>query len=989
VIFITCNGGVVDVATVSLTPFPTRTPVSLGPLPVPCDSITNVVVDSGDGFDHVEAQQIPFTFATPPSVTVDGGAGNDLLVGAGDETLRGGAGDDLFSVQLSAPGTTTTVEASLIDGDFVNVDGTDGADTMTLRGTDTVDLTSPGSPATPARLVLSNLASTVRGFAPALNLAARNGDDTVDASGSIRPVSLDGGSGTNTLVGGPFADFVASFEGATDDADGGSGDDVYETSAGVFSGVFGQMTVHDSGPSTDDRLDLGGFTFGLAAIPSTIIFTSTTATVNTHVVATFSGIEHLLADAGQAADTIDASAATLPVTLFGNGGDDALTGGSGNDLLDGGPGDDTLKGGAGDDEYPLNDIRLILLFTGADTIDDSAGGSDTVNLLGVTEPATIDMTTTARQQVTAHDSLAMSGVEDVIGSEFSDMITLGPSTFADGAAADDHYRIGIDSLSNVSPTVDDSGTTGVDGLAVTGTSAADAATIYTNEITSPAGAVFYSGLESVGVDLAAGGDSYTAHFTALGGPATPPANVHLQDTGADAAIDMLTVDCLAGATLGASSVSANGVVIDWSGIEQANGCPPTLAIAAVASPTKQASITFTVSRADTVTCRVDGGTAAACASPFTPTGLADGTHTLVVRAANVQGAVEQSTSWTVDTVAPSVTISAAPSGTVAVADASVAFTAGEAAAFTCSLDGAAPTSCTSPVSYTGLANGTHTVTVAATDAAGNTGTVSATWTVSVAPPLTAPTGPPGSAGAVIRHDAAGSVTVAAPTSGGPTTQVTVQWAPGMLASDATILVTPAPVATPPPGFQAGGAVVQVTVQAANGTPITSVDTPLEIVFANAPADVQPASSADGVIWTLIPQVAGPALPLGQRDGWYRDATGAIHILTRHLTYFGVLVPAAKVSVSVQAPARLDLRRSRNLPVTVTATTAGQATISLVSQRRKTVARARIRVGAGVTHVTLRVPKTARNGRYTLVTVLATPTGSATQRRRVVVTGGRR
>ena len=114
------------------------------------------------------------------------------------------------------------------------------------------------------------------------------------------------------------------------------------------------------------------------------------------------------------------------------------------------------------------------------------------------------------------------------------------------------------------------------------------------------------------------------------------------------------------------------------------------------------------------------------------------------------------------------------------------------------------------------------------------------------------------------------------------------------------------MATPLPGFQAGSAAVQITVRAADGTPITSVDTPLEIVFANAPADVQPATSADGVTWTTIPQISGPPLPAGQRDGWYRDAAGAVHVLTRHLTYFGVLVPApqvVKVVVTIHAAPR--------------------------------------------------------------------------------------
>jgi hypothetical protein len=50
----------------------------------------------------------------------------------------------------------------------------------------------------------------------------------------------------------------------------------------------------------------------------------------------------------------------------------------------------------------------------------------------------------------------------------------------------------------------------------------------------------------------------------------------------------------------------------------------------------------------------------------------------------------------------------------------------------CSLDGQAFTSCTSPVVYDQLKKGTHTVTVRAVDAAGNTGQAQFSWTVNPA-----------------------------------------------------------------------------------------------------------------------------------------------------------------------------------------------------------------------------------------------------------------
>jgi hypothetical protein len=76
-------------------------------------------------------------------------------------------------------------------------------------------------------------------------------------------------------------------------------------------------------------------------------------------------------------------------------------------------------------------------------------------------------------------------------------------------------------------------------------------------------------------------------------------------------------------------------------------------------------------------------------------------------------------------------------GAALVADsASFAFAASEAATFECSLDAAEFAACSSPVSYTALADGGHTFAVRATDAAGNVDPTpsSRSWTVYSRPP---------------------------------------------------------------------------------------------------------------------------------------------------------------------------------------------------------------------------------------------------------------
>ena len=59
------------------------------------------------------------------------------------------------------------------------------------------------------------------------------------------------------------------------------------------------------------------------------------------------------------------------------------------------------------------------------------------------------------------------------------------------------------------------------------------------------------------------------------------------------------------------------------------------------------------------------------------------------------------------------------------------------ATFACSLDGAAATPCTSPASYSGLAEGAHTFTVAATaNGTADPTPATDTWTVDTTPPST-------------------------------------------------------------------------------------------------------------------------------------------------------------------------------------------------------------------------------------------------------------
>ena len=127
-------------------------------------------------------------------------------------------------------------------------------------------------------------------------------------------------------------------------------------------------------------------------------------------------------------------------------------------------------------------------------------------------------------------------------------------------------------------------------------------------------------------------------------------------------------------------------------------------------------------------CRLDGpgfvtGSYAACSSPKTFTGVADGSYTVSIRATDPAGntdATAATRSFTVDATAPQTTIDSGPTTTIATSAAQFGFSAEADATFECRLDAGAWTACSSPKGYSALPDGGHVFSVRATDPAGNT-----------------------------------------------------------------------------------------------------------------------------------------------------------------------------------------------------------------------------------------------------------------------------
>ena len=153
-------------------------------------------------------------------------------------------------------------------------------------------------------------------------------------------------------------------------------------------------------------------------------------------------------------------------------------------------------------------------------------------------------------------------------------------------------------------------------------------------------------------------------------------------------------------------------------------------------PLAAASISFTSNEArSTFACSLDGAPFTLCTSPAALIGLAQGNHAFAVRATDAAGHDDPSPaslSWTVDTVAPGISIDSPATGATIGPRVTFAFTVSDGT-FACSLDGAAIAACTSPFAVN-LPAGAHSFSVSATDAVSNTATATSRFTVACSAP---------------------------------------------------------------------------------------------------------------------------------------------------------------------------------------------------------------------------------------------------------------
>jgi hypothetical protein len=157
-----------------------------------------------------------------------------------------------------------------------------------------------------------------------------------------------------------------------------------------------------------------------------------------------------------------------------------------------------------------------------------------------------------------------------------------------------------------------------------------------------------------------------------------------------------------------------------------NTTPPQTTVASGPSgPSSDATPTFAFAADEPgakFACSVDGSAFAACPTPFTTAPLADGPHSLLVRATDPAGnadASPASRTFQVDATAPATAVDSGPAGLTADATPTFGFSSDEPATFACRVDGAAFAACAAPYTTPPLADGTHRFEVRATDAVGN------------------------------------------------------------------------------------------------------------------------------------------------------------------------------------------------------------------------------------------------------------------------------
>jgi cyclophilin family peptidyl-prolyl cis-trans isomerase len=287
-------------------------------------SVTDIVID-GSGDDDI--------------LMLDGTGGDPLP--AGGFTFNGGGqtsadGDRIEAVNGTVTSVGHAASLSVAGEGTITIDGTASQYNGVERIVDRLIATDRSFSLTDAdeSIVIRDDGTSSNGLSRISSNGSALPVDFADPTGSLTVNSLGGNDGVTiqNLDSGAFGVIVNGGAGA-DTLTGGRADD-------QLNGGEGDDTILGGGGNDDLNGGTGSDTLNVVANSHLSISTTSTSGVGND---SHQGFERAILTAGSGNNRLDATAANIPVTLNGLGGNDTLLGGSSTDRLDGGDGIDFVE----------------------------------------------------------------------------------------------------------------------------------------------------------------------------------------------------------------------------------------------------------------------------------------------------------------------------------------------------------------------------------------------------------------------------------------------------------------------------------------------------------------------------------------------------------------------------------------------------------------------------------------------------------------------
>ena len=347
---------------------------------LPSNGTITVVIDARGGQDNIN-----LSAANILAPAVNGGAGDDVIVGSNlVDAISGGDGND----RITAGRGDETIHGDLGndvivwnngEGDDINIGGGGVDETSIVTGTGDDNMTvSPNG----ARIRIERGFKVDMEDVDRLSITSFSGNDTLTTQPGIAlPMTIDAGSGNDTITTGDGADLINGGDGndtlngasggdrivgdrGGDTMNGGAGDDTMVWNNGdgsdIMNGDDGVDRVEDNLSAADDtstlRMENGRVRYDrLNPGP----FNLSIATAEVFELNTLGGNDTLTT-------TPDV---TLPLVVDAGAGNDIIQGSSASDSIDGGDGNDAIqlregvadfvRGGLGADQATVDELDAV------------------------------------------------------------------------------------------------------------------------------------------------------------------------------------------------------------------------------------------------------------------------------------------------------------------------------------------------------------------------------------------------------------------------------------------------------------------------------------------------------------------------------------------------------------------------------------------------------------------------------------------------------